>query len=193
MQFLKILTLCFLLSACVFGTSQISKFYTLTSESSPSISNSYKSFVGVMRVQLPKYIDRPQIVTQNKNSPEIVISEYNRWIENPSVLTTRVLVENLSTLLPSAQIKINQYGLEQFDRIISVEVIKMNAVLGEKITLEAWYTIKNKAGHLLTRQKFDDSVQIGKSYDDMASGYSQLWKKLSQQISNSMIKSNGAR
>ena len=146
MRFLKILMFCFLLTACVFGTSKTSKFYTLKSESSPSISNSYKSFVGVMRVQLPKYMDRPQIVTQNKNSPEMVISEYNRWIENPSVLATRILVEDLSALLPSAQIKMNQYGLEQFDRVISVEIVKMNAVLGEKITSEAWYTIKNKAG-----------------------------------------------
>lgn len=188
MRFLKILTLCFLLTACVFGTSQTSKFYTLTSEPSPSISNSYKSFVGVMRVQLPKYMDRPQIVTQNKNSPEMVISEYNRWIENPSVLATRVLVEDLSALLPSAQIKMNQYGLEQFDRVISVEVVNMNAVLGEKIILEAWYSIKNKAGRLLARQKFADSVQIGNSYDDLANGYSHLWKKLSQQITNSLIK-----
>jgi len=188
MRFLKILTLCFLLTACVFGTSQTSKFYTLTSEPSPSISNSYKSFVGVVRVQLPKYMDRPQIVTQNKNSPEMVISEYNRWIENPSVLAMRVLVEDLSALLPSAQIKMNQYGLEQFDRVISVEVVKMNAVLGEKITLEAWYTIKNRAGRLLARQKFSDSVQIGNSYDDLANGYSKLLTKLSQAIAHALIK-----
>ncbi|MBR6231876.1 MAG: membrane integrity-associated transporter subunit PqiC, partial [Alphaproteobacteria bacterium] len=109
MRFLKILMLCFLLTACVFGTSKTSKFYTLRSEPSLSISSSYKSFVGVMRVQLPKYMDRPQIVTQNKNSPEILISEYNRWIENPSVLVTRVVVEDLSMFLPSAQIKMNQY------------------------------------------------------------------------------------
>ena len=141
-----------------------------------------------MRVQLPKYMDRPQIITQNKNSPEMVISEYNRWIENPSVLATRVLVEDLSSLLPSAQIKMNQYGLEQFDRVISVEVVKMSAVLGEKITLEAWYTIKNKSGQTLIRNKFIDSVQIGRSYDDLANGYSKLFTVLSQDIARTLIK-----
>ncbi|MDY6408020.1 MAG: PqiC family protein [Pseudomonadota bacterium] len=188
MRFLKILTLCFLLTACVFGTSQTSKFYTLASEPSPSISNSCKSFVGVVRVQLPKYMDRPQIATQNKNSPEIVISEYNRWVENPSVLMTRVLVEDLSALLPSAQIKMNQYGLEQFDRVISVEVVKMNAILGDQAELVAWYTIKNKSGQTLIRNKFADSVQIGKSYDDLANGYGQLLTRLSQNIAHALIK-----
>ena len=188
MRFLKILMLCFLLTACVFGTSKTSKFYTLRSEPSLSISSSYKSFVGVMRVQLPKYMDRPQIVTQNKNSPEILISEYNRWIENPSVLVTRVVVEDLSMFLPSAQIKMNQYGLEQFDRVISVEVVNMNAILGEKITLDAWYTIKNKSGQILIRNKFIDSVQIGKSYDDLANGYSKLLNRLTQNIAHTLIK-----
>ena len=188
MHLLKVVTLCFLLTACILGTSQTSKFYTLTSEPGPSISNSYKSFVGVMRIQLPKYTDRPQIVTQNKNSPEMVISEYNRWIENPSVLATRVLVEDLSALLPSAQIKMNQYGLEQFDRVISVEIVKMNAVLGEKITSEAWYTIKNKAGQTLICNKFMGSAQIGKSYDDLANGYSNLLTGLSQDIAHTLIK-----
>ncbi len=186
MRLLKLLTLCFFLTACVFGTSQTSKFYTLTQQAT-SISDSYKSFVGVMRVQLPKYMDRPQIVTQNSGSPEIVISEYNRWVENPSVLVTRAVVENLNILLPSAQIKMNQYGLEQFDRVVSVEVIKMNAIFGEKAILDAFYTIKNKTGQLLARQKFTDTVQIGNSYDDLALGYSQLLGKLSGAIANKLI------
>ena len=63
----------------------------------------------------------------------------------------------------------------------------MNAVLGEKITLETWYSIKNKAGRLLARQKFSDSVQIGNSYDDLANGYSKLLTRLSQDIAHALI------
>ena len=188
MRLFKLITLCFLLSACVFGTSQSSKFYTLTSQPNEAASNSYKTFVGVARIQLPKYVDRPQIVTQKADSNEVIISEYNRWIESPSVLATRVLVEDLSMFLPSSQIKMNQYGLEQFDRVISVEVVNMNVILGEKITLEAWYTIKNKSGQILIRNKFIDSVQIEKSYDDLANGYSKLLNRLTQDIAHTLIK-----
>ena len=187
LRLLKLLTLCFVLTACVMGTSQNAKFYTITSQPTDSISASYKSFVGVTRIQAPKYMDRPQIVTQNQNSPEMVVSEYNRWVENPSVLATRALVENLSALLPSAQIKMDSFGLEKFDKVVSVEIVKMNAIFGEKATLEVWYTIKNKNGKLLTHQKFIDSVKIGNNYDDLAVGYSHLLGGLSQDIARNLI------
>ena len=188
MRLWAVLILCFFLTECIFKTSQTSKFYTLINEPSPSISNSYKSLVGIIRVQLPKHIDRPQIITQKQNTSEMIISEYNRWVENPSILITGVLVENLSTILPSAQIKMNQYGLEQFDRIISVEVVKLNAILDNKAELIAWYTIKNKSEQILSRNKFADSIQIGKSYNDLTNGYNKLLNKLSQDIAYTLIK-----
>lgn len=188
MRLIKIIIPCLLLGACMFGTSQNAKFYTQAAASASAISDSYTAFVGINRVILPKHIDRPQMVTQQKNSLEIKISEYNRWVESPVVLTTRVLVTDLSMLLPAAQIKTNQSKGEAFDRIVSVEVTQMNAILGDKAELEAWYTIKNNSKKTLVQQKFADTVAIGKTYEDVASGYSQLLGKLSQDIATSLIK-----
>ena len=188
MKLFKLIALCFLLGACVFGTSKKSTFYTLTPQQTVALSNQNLNFIGVNRIQLPKYLDRPQIVTQNKDSSEMIVSEYNRWIESPSVLATRMVVENLSALLPKTQIKMNQFGTEKFDKIVSVEVVSMNAILSKKAKLNAWYTIKNKEGKILLRQKFTQTVDIDKSYDDLALGYSQLWMKLSQQIAKNLIK-----
>ena len=145
MRLLKIIVPCLLLGACVFGTSKNAKFYTQSATATQTLSVDYAAFVGVNRIQLPRYIDRPQILTQLKDSAQVNISEYNRWVELPSVLTTRVLTENLGILLPAAQIKMNQFKGEGFDWIVSVEVIEMNAVLGDKAELVAWYTIKNKS------------------------------------------------
>ena len=188
MRFFKLISLCLFLSACILGTSQTSKFYTLTSQPNEAVSDTYKSFVGISRIQLPKYADRPQIVTRKDDSSEVIISEYNRWLEGPSVLATRVLVEDLSTLLPSAQIKIRQAIAEKFDKTVTVEIIKINAVLGKQVELDAWYIIKNNSGKTLVRQKFTDIVEIGKSYNDLAVGFSQLLNKLSQNISLNLIK-----
>ena len=188
MRYLKLISLCLLLSACVFGTSQTSKFYTLTSQSNEALSRSYKSFVGISRIQLPKYVDRPQIVTQKADSNEVMISEYNRWLEGPSILATRALTENLSALLPTAQIKMRQAVAEKFNMIVTVEVIKMNAVLGEQVELDAWYIIKDKSDRILCRQKFTGAVKIGKSYNDLAAGFSLLLNRLSQEIARSLIK-----
>ena len=187
MRLFKLLSLCFLLSACVFGTSPEAKFYTLSSLGGKAVSNEYQSFVGVNRIRLPKYIDRPQIVTQKSNSSEVVISEYNRWADSLSVLVTRTLTEDLTVFLPKAHIK-TRSSSEKFDVIIAVEVVKMNAVLNEYVELDAWYMIKDKTGKLLTRQKFKNKVNIGDTYDDLATGYSQLWKKLAQNIARNLIK-----
>ena len=188
MKLIKIITFCLLLTACVFGTSQTSTFYTLQPQQTTALSNKNLRFIGIDRVQLPKYADRPQMVTQSKDSAEMVVSEYHRWIESPSILTMRVVMEDLSALLPQTQIKMNQFGADRFDKIISIEVVSMNAVLGEKAELRAWYTIKNKMGQISTHQKFASDVQIGKSYDDMAKGYSKLWMELSQDIAKMLIK-----
>ncbi len=187
MKLIKIIIPCLLVGGCFFGTSKSSKFYTQSSVAAEAISTEYKSFVGVNKIQLPKYIDRPQIVTRQKDSAQVTISEYNRWVEYPAVLATHVLTEDLNNLLPTAKIKMNLLKGEQFDRLISVEITELTAVLGDKAELVAWYTIKNDSGKILTQQKFESTVQIGKTYDDVAKGYSQLLARLSQAIAQMLI------
>jgi len=187
MKLIKIIIPCLFFSACMLGTSKNAKFYTQSAVSTDVISADYASFVGVNRIQLPKYLDRPQIVTQQKDSVQINISEYNRWVDSPSMLATRTLTENLSNLLPAAQIKMVSYG-EDFERIVSVEIVKLGAVLDEKVEIVAWYTIKNKSKKILTQQKFSKTIAIGKTYDDLVLGYSQLLNELSQEIAAALIK-----
>ena len=187
MRLIKIIVPCLLLSACIFGTSKSAKFYTQSVTAAEAISPSYAAFIGVNRVQLPKYMDRPQMVTQRKNSDQVTISEYNRWVESPAVLATRVVTEDLSALLPAARIKMNHLKGEKFERIVWVEIVEINAVLGDKATLVAWYTIKDQAGKVLAHQKFTDVVLLGKTYDDVAKGYSNLLAHLSREIAGALI------
>lgn len=182
MRLIKMIIPCLLLSGCFMGTSEQSKFYTQSAMATETLSADYTAFVGVNRIQLPKYVDRPQIVTQLKDSVQINISEYNRWVESPSVLATRVLVEDLTVLLPEAQIKINQFKGEGFDCTVSVEVTKINAVLDDKAELVAWYVIKDSSGKRHAHHKFAATVQIGKTYDDLVNGYGQLLTQLSREI-----------
>lgn len=187
MKIIKIIIPCLLLNACIFGTSKNAKFYTMTPAQGAAISADYNASVGVGRVQLPKYADRAQIITQYKDSAQIKISEYNRWVEAPATLATRVLTEDLSDLLPSAKITENRFKRGATDWIVAVELVEMNAVLGQKAEFTAWYTIKDGTGKVKTYQKFTDSVVIGKTYDALAQGYSQLLMKLSQAIAASLV------
>lgn len=187
MKFLRTIIPCLLLGACMFGQSKSAKFYTQSPMATTAISADYASAVGINKVQLPKYMDRPQIVTQQKDSTQVKISEFNRWVESPAVLATRALTDNLSTLLPAARIKLNRSSGDQFDRIVSVEVVHMSAILGEQAELVAWYIIKEPSKKSMIQQKFVSSVQIGKTYDDLAKGYNKLLSDLSQEIAEKLI------
>ncbi|MBQ8032959.1 MAG: membrane integrity-associated transporter subunit PqiC [Elusimicrobiaceae bacterium] len=187
MRIIKIMIPCVLLGACMFGTSKNAKFYTLSATAMQPVSASYAEFVGVNRIQLPKYVDRPQIVTQQKNSAQVNISEYNRWVESPAVLASRVVTEDVSVLLPNAQIKMSLFRGEKFDKTVTVEIIKMDAVLGEQAELAAWCIVKDKAGKIQAREKFEYTLPVGKTYDEFAQSVSQLLAQLSQEIARLLI------
>ena len=189
MRLIQLFIVCLLLNACMFGTSKTAKFYTMTpTPAQLAYRTDYTGFVGINRIQLPKYMDRPQIVTEQKDSAQVHMSEYNRWAEAPSVLATRVLAEDLGVLLPAAQVKTSQSKGEEFDRTVFVEVSRLDAVLGEKAEMVAWYTIKSDPKKIIAREKFTATVQIGKTYNDLATGYSQLLAKLGEQIAGSLLK-----
>ena len=187
MKLLKIVIPCLLLGACMFGTSKSAKFYTLSSTVEAPLCTNYAAFVGVNRVQLPKYMDRPQMITQHKTAPQVNVSEYNRWVEPPAVLATRVLTDNLNGLLPAAQVKINHLKGDKFDKTVTVEIMTLSTVLGEQAELSAWYMVKDYSGKVLTQQKFSSTVKIGKTYDDLAQGCSELLGQLSQEIAGALL------
>ena len=187
MRLIRIVIPSLLLGACMFGTSKEAKFYTQAAISTQALDAAYKSSVGVNRVQLPKYMDRPQMVTQQKDTIQMSISEFNRWVESPAILSTRAVTDNLSVLLPTALVKINKANGDKFDRMVVIEVIHLNAILGDKAELVAWYTVKDGGKKTLIQQKFTATVQIGKTYDDMANGYNQLWAQLSQEIAEKLV------
>jgi uncharacterized lipoprotein YmbA len=66
-------------------------------------SRPFAASIAVRRVQLPKYLDRLQIVSY-RDPYELQYSEFVIWGENLSDMTTRVLVENLAERLPQSQV-----------------------------------------------------------------------------------------
>jgi uncharacterized protein len=59
--------------------------------------------IAIRRVQLPKYLDRLQIVSY-RDPYELQYSEFVVWGENLSDMTTRVLAANLTERLPKSQV-----------------------------------------------------------------------------------------
>ena len=180
--------ICFLTAGCVLGGgSPDSKFYNPISEVNTVLSEKYTNSVAVLRVQIPKFMDKPQIISRNKEDVQISISEYNRWVEPLSVLYSRTLAENLNTLLPNAPVEMFE-GNYSPSRYVSVDIVKLDALWNYKIVLDAWYTIKTDKDKILVRRKFSDSVPLGDNYENLVKAHSKLIGNLSKSIADSLVK-----
>lgn len=179
-----------LLAACVW-TSPSSQFYTMrTMEAAgaPVISKSFQASIGVEQVKVPYMLDRPQIVVVKENEIEVSISERHRWAEPLSIIIQRKLAGDMSIVLPNAQIRNKNYALEKFDRSVIVEISKLDATLGDKVSLEAWYTISDASGKILARKKYALTEPVGTTYEDLVSVTSNMIQALAVEIAQTVSK-----
>jgi len=103
-----VLILVMALSGCIGGSSKPSKFYLLHSMESAKPNNALandKKSVSLLigPITLPAYLDRNQFVTRAAGN-ELEIAEFKRWGEPLKDSFYRVLLEDLSLLLGSAEV-----------------------------------------------------------------------------------------
>lgn len=183
------LVLMLMLGACV-GTSEPAKFYTLRSaESSVGyVNDKVKLSLGVNTVNVPDYLDKPQIITLKSNSVEMNISEMNRWSEPLSTMIQRTLADDLSAALPDAVIKARSSARENFDYTLQVEINKFEGSWDKEAVLSAWWTVLNKNNKVVLREKADLSVKMSDGYDDLVIKQSNLIAQLASQIAQKLSK-----
>ena len=136
------------------GTSRSAKFYTLspvqstgmTGKQAP-LSDTTSVTIGVGPVEIPDYLDRQQIVTRSAQN-EIEVSEFDRWAGSLRDDVSRVLVENLSILLPPDKkvsvVPWNHGGPFQYR--MAVHVARFDVTPGESVWLKARWTIFDRDG-----------------------------------------------
>jgi uncharacterized lipoprotein YmbA len=96
-----------LLVGCVsLQRTEEARFFVLRSQA-PSVSaetsEPMSGLVGLLPVRLPGHLNRPQMVTEGGPN-ELIINEFARWAEPLEPALTRVVAENLATLLPDHQV-----------------------------------------------------------------------------------------
>lgn len=183
-----ILGLAFLVCACV-GTTPQSTFYTLsTITEAPVVYEKAKMFVGVGNVSVPVYLDRPQMVTRDKNQVELVVSELNRWSEPLGDAMQTALADDLAVYMPNATIKPTSYRQEKFDYVVWVEVNRFDGTWGKTADLSVWWSIFDGNGKLKAREKTDLQRKLGKKYEELAIKDSELVGELAGVIAQKLAK-----
>jgi uncharacterized lipoprotein YmbA len=140
--------------------------------------------IGVGPVTLPRYLDRPQIVTQT--SPyELKLAEFDRWAEGLDANFTRVLADNLELLLPTTRVVVFPWlRATPIDYQIIVEVTHfLSQVGGESLLIADWRLFKGEGQQVLMNGRSRVSARTGgQDYAAMVAAMSQTVASLSREI-----------
>jgi uncharacterized protein len=183
------------LGGCI--STQPARFYLLTAlsrlEATPQVAPGARGpAIGVGPVVLPKYLDRPQIVT-HASRYEVKVAEFERWAEPLEVNFTRVFAENLASLIPTDRLAVYPWPRSTpIDYQVTLEVIDFLGRFGGESALITWWTLSRGEGQeVLASRKSEFSAAVeGGQYESLAAAMSQTLADLSREIA-AAIKTRG--
>lgn len=163
------------------GGSDGTRFYSLSSLAPGNASNKNLR-IGVGPLEIPRLINRPQIVSR-KNDTEIIMAEAHQWGGSHKEELIQVITDNLSSLLKTE--KIEQYPWKfafKPNYQVRINIERFDGELGRNITLRArWRLIQNKKEVLVKRAVINTKTK-GSTYNDYVKAQSLALKILTQQI-----------
>jgi uncharacterized lipoprotein YmbA len=143
--------------------------------------------VAIGPATIPEALDRQQIVLSIAPN-RYVISDNERWSEPLKREIPRVIAEAVGQRLPRAQVAAHvQYGGQGADYQVLIDVIRFESVPGKSITLEASWSIRNRAGERLSeaRSVFIEQVNVPGIFP-LLTAHTKALEKLGQEIAASL-------
>lgn len=150
--------------------------------------------LGLGPIKLPDYLQRDDIATRVESN-RLQFSENDHWAEPLKNNFTRVLSQNLSTLLGTQQIiNFPWYSSVRIDYQIAITVDRFECDAQGNGRLAARWSINDPAsGRILDRGDSDLSAPCGTSVDQGVAGLSQALGGFSRQIATAMAQVSAAR
>lgn len=104
--------------------------------------------VRVMPVEIPDYLNRPQIITRDGHSA-LKLSEFDRWAGSLEENMTSVVAENLAALLGSDRVFVHPgVGGEKADLTVTMQVVRLDCMPGDKVVLKARWGVAAGPGRV---------------------------------------------
>lgn len=183
-----------ILAGC--ASSPSSKFYRLnpllnSTSITRNASPEQNLFIAIGPVRIPDYLDRPQIVTRAGEN-ELKLSEFHRWAGSLENDVTRVLVDDISGLLPTDRFSVvpwAPYLVSQIPPSYRVEVFvnRFEGTLGDSVLLKAQWDVFTHDGSLLLKRESLVREHIhGDSYDALVAAMSNALERLSRDIAGGL-------
>ena len=175
------------------------RFYVLSSlprsEASQADSAKRGVAVGIRPVTLPKYLDRPQIVTRASRN-QLDIAEFDHWAEPLKNHLEDVLAQNLAILIPTDRIAVFPWSKSTpIEYQLTVEVSRFEGRAGGDSLLAVRWSILGKNGKkvvLSRKSKFSEPVAkanepgAGQDYKATVSAMNRTLESLSREIAGAI-------
>lgn len=151
------------------------------------------NIVGVGPVDIPAYLDRPQIVTEGTGA-KLRLDEFQRWAEPLRENFSRVLAENLSVLLPSSHIVLFPWNRAITpDYQVEIQIIRFQANEAGVSELKAhWNILRGNQPLLLKEFKVRKPV-AGNDFTARVEALSLALGDFSQEIARELQSLNPSR
>ncbi|HET9155399.1 MAG TPA: PqiC family protein [Myxococcaceae bacterium] len=183
------------LAGC-FGTSRPPRFYTLEPLQVPEGpgATSAELTLAVGPVELPDYVDRPQIVTRSGNN-ELVIAEFERWGGSLEKQISGSLVATLGDRLASRQIAVVPWRSAVLssgtpDRV-RISVSRFDGVPGHSVVLQARWELCTQSGgkeeSLLVKEASVTEQIDGPDYAALVAAMQRALVRLGGQVADSVV------
>jgi uncharacterized protein len=181
-----------LLTGCL-GQQQPSRFYVLSATpeaetTAPAGPAESGPAIGLGPLSLPKYLDRPQIVT--RTSPyELKAAEFERWAEPLETNFARILAENLAGQIPTARISLFPWPrTAAIAYQVTVDVTEFYMEMDGQSSLVALWSIFKGEGQeaLLSRKSRLRAPANTQEYGAMVAAMSQTVADLSREIAGAL-------
>ena len=137
------------------ATTPPSRFYILSAVEADTAAQPAgpATAVGVGPVELPKYLDRPQIAVRS-GANELLYNETHRWAEALQDNVTDVLAENLARLVPTDRVTVFPWGrMTTIDYQVVAEISRFDADASGNVVLSANWKLYREQSREVVAQK----------------------------------------
>jgi uncharacterized lipoprotein YmbA len=136
---LTALALAPVLYAC--STTSPTRFYVLSTITDKPEGTPANVSIGVGPINLPQYLDRPQIVTR-LSSNQLVVGEFDQWGGQLDDGFARTLAGNLSVLLQTDQVQIYPWKDEEsLSHAVTVDVLNFEQDVDGSSLLDVYWSL----------------------------------------------------
>jgi uncharacterized lipoprotein YmbA len=151
-----------LLTSCLFGRGDPTRFYVLSTTVAPSNAANGALGIGLGPIAMPGYLRRPMLAVR-VDGTQVRYADFDRWAEPLPTQFARTLGRDLSALADSARIvPYPWYPATGVDVVVRVDVSAFEADVHGNARLDACWTIRDPRTAAVRRE---DCSSIAEAVD----------------------------